>query len=288
MRNVRISAVTSKIALFTVITLFSTVLLSACGGWHPGRAEQVRHQELFALEKEARRKISQEGPSWPPIEKVLLAYSGFLKEFPDNAWAHYRLGVFCHDYSLWDLAEPHLKLAIDADPSMDLAHDRLGLLYAHTGRDIEAIEEFKKASELRPDEPIYHYHLAGNYAMTRHKVEAEYGWSQPEIFERSLFEYNRASELRPDDFRYAWESASHYRGAKYFGVDPRPDDELKAWERCLGLAADDSQRAIVVVHMAKVHLFQKRDKEKARSLLKRALSLDEYNPTAKYMLEKYR
>src|SRR5262249_51692339 len=68
--------------------------------------------------------------------------------------------------------EPILRRALARDPRIDEYHDLLGSLLAETGRAPEALDEFRRAEELDPENPRFLANLAGACAQLQRWDEA--------------------------------------------------------------------------------------------------------------------
>lgn len=65
------------------------------------------------------------------------------------------------------------NLAINADPSYDIAHNNLGVIYLDTLNDLNrALACFTEAVDLNPDYTLAHFNLGRCYALLNRKVEA--------------------------------------------------------------------------------------------------------------------
>jgi Flp pilus assembly protein TadD len=115
-----------------------------------GEADQAQAAYLKALKEDPAR-----GDAWARLA-VLYDRQG---RFADSDEAYRKAQVFAGDspalacnrgYSYylqrrWTDAESHLRQAIALEPAHARAHNNLGLVLAHTGRDAEALDEFRKA-----------------------------------------------------------------------------------------------------------------------------------------------
>ena len=82
-----------------------------------------------------------------------------IKIAPDNAAAHFNLGLLRAEQNRGKEAERELREAFRLDPKMAQAAYNLCILSAK-GRPKEALSWCKKAVELNPQEPKYAYTLA--------------------------------------------------------------------------------------------------------------------------------
>ena len=78
---------------------------------------------------------------------------------PDDATAHYNLGVLLKEQGRYDEAEKEYKDAIRADPDLAVAHSNLGRLLNDLKRYDEVEEEYKDAIRADPDLAVAHSNL---------------------------------------------------------------------------------------------------------------------------------
>ena len=100
-------------------------------------------------------------------------------------------GVSSYENGLYDAAERDLKLAIQTDPSYDIAHYNLGKVFQKQHKWDKAIEAFEGAATRAPNNPNYAYDLGEAYFETRQLDQAE----------KAL---RKATELDPKLFRAHW------------------------------------------------------------------------------------
>jgi tetratricopeptide (TPR) repeat protein len=93
--------------------------------------------------------------------------------------------------SLYDSAERDLKLAIQTDPSYEIAHYNLGKVYQKQRKWDKAIEAFEGATERAPNNSNYFYDLGEAYLEAKKMDSAE----------KAL---RKATELDPNLFKAHW------------------------------------------------------------------------------------
>ena len=88
---------------------------------------------------------------------------------PDNAGALLAQGRALFHLKRLDEAQRPLLRSIDVDPTDAEARNLLGMLYLEQGHDREALDEFKEAAILAPDDES----IRGNLERARERVAAE-------------------------------------------------------------------------------------------------------------------
>ena len=89
-------------------------------------------------------------------------------------------------------AEPLLQATIRIRPS-DGAHNNLGFVYYSTGRYREAAEQYEKAIQLAPEDPIYQGNLGDSYRQLGDRANAE------RYYLRAIELQQSALEVNPED-----------------------------------------------------------------------------------------
>jgi tetratricopeptide (TPR) repeat protein len=84
---------------------------------------------------------------------------------PDDAEAHFNLGVAYHNLEMYQMAMVSYKQAIKIDPDLAKAHNNLGRVYIVSFKGKKAIKSFKQAIKINPDDADVHANLGDAYAM---------------------------------------------------------------------------------------------------------------------------
>jgi tetratricopeptide (TPR) repeat protein len=106
------------------------------------------------------------------LDEAAQEFQAELDNNPDHAQALTYLAD-CHMKSNKpEAAIPLLEKAIRIDPSIELAHLDLGMLFADAGRPDDALRELKLAVNLNPDDENVHWRLARFYQATGRREEA--------------------------------------------------------------------------------------------------------------------
>ena len=122
-------------------------------------------------------KVSKSSPALLP--EILSRLEGFVRLYPNNGAA-----MFYYAMILWqrtdgqaspnlDPVESLLKKAVAADPNLFEAHYQLGVLYQDELKYNDAIVQFNRALQIRPDYNRAHYHLVLLYNRTHQKQLAD-------------------------------------------------------------------------------------------------------------------
>ena len=100
-------------------------------------------------------------------------------------------GIEAFNAGLYDTAERETKLAIQADPTYDMAHYNLGKIYQKQRKWDKAIEAFESATQRAPGNANYFYDLGEMYLEAKQLDKAEGA-------------LKKAAELDPKLFKAHW------------------------------------------------------------------------------------
>ncbi len=95
-----------------------------------------------------------------------------LESKPDEGYAFYVLGILAFEENQYDPAQEKLEKAQELGVSNFALHTTLGFLYNNRSETAKCIEQYVKASELRPDDVTILYNLGelffavGNYSKS--------------------------------------------------------------------------------------------------------------------------
>ncbi|RZB29391.1 MAG: hypothetical protein AEth_01208 [Candidatus Argoarchaeum ethanivorans] len=118
-------------------------------------------------------------------EDGVKCYKEAIRINPDNAEAHYNLGILLKDLKRFDEAEKECREAIRINPDYVEAHNNLGILLKDLKRFGEAEKEYREAIRINPDNAEAHYNLGNLFYDLKRFGEAEK-------------EYREAIRINPD------------------------------------------------------------------------------------------
>lgn len=242
--------------------------------------EEVKllYQAAFARYRDMQEKIARE----------THFYQQFMRQYPANWFARHRLAWFLTDNYLHYEAAEQWEEVIRMEPNFPYAYNNLGSLYNHMGRDAESIQLFRKAIELKDDDPVFFINLAVNYSTHRKEAMDLFGWDLPRTFQECIAAYRRARALLPKDPEVARDLATQYVLAKYFKVTDTADDALDAWNYYLALDLTPAQRGYAMREVARIWLRQKKDRATAVKWLEDAKALIGNDPGIENLLKEAR
>ena len=106
------------------------------------------------------------------VEKVIETYEQAVKRNPDDAKAHFNLGVTYETFGKYKEAIEAYKQAISCDSDHAAAHCNLGTAYSVLGKYKEAIDSLKQAIMINPDFAKAHFNLGYTYILLNDDASA--------------------------------------------------------------------------------------------------------------------
>jgi tetratricopeptide (TPR) repeat protein len=181
------------------------------------------------------------------FEPVKKAYVDFLARHPNHARAHLAYGSFLNDTQDEDGADEEFEKARQLDPKNPVPWNQLANEFTHSGPVDKAFPYYEKAIELDPTEPIYYQNLATTVYLFRSNSTASYHLDEQKIYDKALALYQQAMKLDPKNFELAQDVAQ-----TYYGIRPtRTEDALNAWTNALKIADTEIEREGVYIHLAR-------------------------------------
>jgi len=212
--------------------------------------------------------------------ELAALYDGYLTEHPDDARAHYDLGVlWYHEGENEDRARTLWLRTVQLDPDFHLAHNSLAVHYADTGDHDKALQHVSRALELDPDVAMYHFNAASFYFNFRTTARKMFDWDLGRCWQQIVSEHEEALRLDPGNYVFARDYAQCFYFAVHFKVEPDYSRARDVWKQALAAAPSPSERAMVCTHLARVSLSLE-DYDAAREYLEQALTLRPDDPVA--------
>jgi len=181
-----------------------------------------------------------------PVEK---SYREFLERHPKHVQGRLAFGSFLNDLGREEEAAAQYLLARDLDPKNPAPWNNLANFYGHNSPVTNAFLCYEKAIELDPREPVYFQNFATTVYLFRRDATNHYRISEQQVFDKAMGLYRSALALATNDFKLATDLAQ-----TYYGIEPpRVRDALQAWNDAMKLAADDTEREGVRLHLARWH-----------------------------------
>ena len=191
--------------------------------------------------------------------RVEQIYYQLVRDNPQSVPAQNALAAFLSKNGKEEAAIEHWRTAQRLQPDNGVAANSLGGAYLRTGRVREAAEQFLLAVHSESDNPDYHFDLANVEFIFRRDLTAAWKIDSAELLQRALFQFREASRLAPTDLEYARAYAETFYGM------PNPDWEEAqiAWQHYLELSTD---RNFAYLQLARVSL-KRHKKAEALSFL---------------------
>jgi tetratricopeptide (TPR) repeat protein len=201
------------------------------------------------------------------ISEQAAEYDKFLKKYPSNWLVRHHYADFLADNFRPDEAAAQWRKVIELEPRFPYAHNSLGTLYNHMGRDLEAVLLYRRAIELMDTDPNFYINLAVNYSTHRDEVSKEFGWDLPRVFRECLAAYRKALSLEPQNAEIARDIATQYVLARFFNVQNTEDEAIEAWKYYANLDIKPFQKGVAYRSIGSIYLRQKHDKADRKSVV---------------------
>ena len=197
------------------------------------------------------------------LEPVHDAYKDFMSRNPRHAGACLAYGSFLYELGEEEEAVEYWDKGRELDPENPAAWNNLANYYGHRGPIKKAFEYYQKAIDLNPQEPVYYHNFGTTVYLFRKDAKEYFEIDEQEVFNKAFQLYDKATALAPDDFLLASDVAMTYYGIQ----PPRYPQQIKAYEKALGLARDEIERQGIYIHLARIHI-NAGNPEQARTYLK--------------------
>lgn len=184
------------------------------------------------------------------LKSVENAYEDFVQRHPNHVDARLAYGSFLNDQGREVDAVAQWKRASEIAPDNPAAWNNLAHYYGHRGPVKKAFECYAKAIEIDPKEPVYKWNLATTVYLFRKDAKEFYSITEQEVFDKAMRLYRDALKLDPENFVLASDLAM-----SYYGIRPwRFEEALEAWNNALKIAPDETSRQGVYIHLARIEL----------------------------------
>jgi tetratricopeptide (TPR) repeat protein len=184
------------------------------------------------------------------LDGVKHGYQAFLRSHPDSARGFLAYGSFLNEINEEDAAKAQYENSRQLDPKNAAVWNQLAIYYAEYGELTNAFADYAEAIRLNPTEPVYLQNLANTVYLFRKDAREFYGFTEQQVFDKSLALYRQAMKLAPDDLVLATDYAE-----SYYGIRPlRTNDALNAWSDCLKICQDENERQGVMIHLARIRI----------------------------------
>jgi tetratricopeptide (TPR) repeat protein len=196
------------------------------------------------------------------MQQIALRYDVLLQNSPDFAPAYVAYAQLLDRVGMTKEAVSLLLKANKLDDKIPLVKNQMAKHLAEDGKPLEALPWLMAATDLAPEEPIYHYHLGTLLREARDDFLAGGQFTRPALDKAMLAAFRRAAGLAPDNFAYAYRVAE----AHYDLESPDWDAALKDWAALEERAKPGVEKETMRLHAANV-LLKKGDRERAAALL---------------------
>ncbi len=213
--------------------------------------KEIVARQRTALAEVAKKETADEAEDVrPKLQRVADDYEVLVKAHPDfaAAWAAYGLFLCEPVVEQRRTALALLFKANGLDGELPVVKNQIGVLLAEEGRMIEALNYFLAASDLAPQEALYHFQIGLVLDEARESFLKTNAWTAATIDKTVLEAFRRSVELAPERTDYAYRAAEVYYGL----AEPRWEEALKAWSALERRLKGDIEKQAVRLHMARV------------------------------------
>ena len=212
--------------------------------------EIVAKQRAALAEAAAKTSADEAEDVRPKLQRVADDYEVLVKAHPDfaAAWAAYGLFLCEPVVEQRRTALALLFKANGLDGELPLVKNQIGVILAEEGRMIEALNYFLAATDLAPEEALYHFQIGLVLDEARASFLKTNAWTAATIDKTVLEAFRRAVELAPERTDYAYRAAEAYYGL----AEPRWEEAYKTWSALEAKLSSDIEKQAVRLHMARV------------------------------------
>ncbi len=220
-----------------------------------GRANELRELvadgktllDAFAKAEESRETAIPQADKERRVRELLTRYERLLRDNPDDTEALLLYGKFLRAVGERDLAFKAFLRADRNSPNLAVAKHQMGAHLAENGDFAEALPLLRRAAEIAPQEPRYHYDLAEFLSIAGESLIQNNTLSRAERDTLMLAHFAAAARLKPAEAGFRWRAAeAHHEVAK-----PDAKAALAEWDAIARDAKSDAEKEVISLHRAK-------------------------------------
>ncbi|MDP6587160.1 MAG: tetratricopeptide repeat protein, partial [Anaerolineales bacterium] len=216
-----------------------------------GEPEEEVYEEVEVLEDEGHEEE----------DTIIEQYKQAIRINPDDAEAHFLLGVTYTNLKMYKKSIESFKQVIRIDPDCAGAHNNIGLAYGELGKSKEEIESYKQAIRIDHDLAVAHSSLGKAYIVLGK-------------YEESIESSKQAIRINPDD------ASAHSNIGLAYGELGKNEESIELYKQAIRLDPD-----LAVSHFLLGNAYGRLDKWKeAIESYKQAISIDPDDANAHYSL----
>lgn len=210
---------------------------------------QRRQKRLFEAHRNETNPVDQESIEFR-IFSLRNEYESLLSKNAENVPVLITFGLFLAEI---DQREDALKLLLKADslePEHPQVKNQLGNFMTEEASYAMALPYYLDAIALSPDESLYYYQLGNLLYYFKDEFVADEFFTEAHLYTQMFDAFKKAAEFSPDNMAYKYRFAESY----YDIPDADMSEALKEWERIEKMTSDDTDKQLVRLHQANVHL----------------------------------
>ncbi len=181
------------------------------------------------------------------LQSIVDGYEALINAAPNYAAAFISYGMMLHRIGERIPSNAMLIRADEIDPYHAIVKNQLGNYQAEEGNYPEAMAFYQMASDLRPDEPLYHYQL-GNLLFSYKKFFIDDKLFLPDGIDLEIQNrFRKAAMLAPAHLPY------RLRYAQSFFDIARPNWEaaLEEWQQLVDFVKSPEEKQMMQLYMAR-------------------------------------
>ena len=224
-----------------------------------GQAKTLTHIELEDIQRRQKRLFDAHRKETNPQDQESIEfrifglkneYESLLSKNPDNVPVLVTFGLFLAEI---DQREDALKLLLKADslePEHPQVKNQLGNFMTEEASYAMALPYYLDAIGLAPKESLYYYQLGNLLYYFKDEFVKDEIFSEEHLYKQMFDAFKKAAEFSPENMAY------QYRFAESYYDIPEADmsEALKEWERIEEMTPDETDKQLVRLHQANVHL----------------------------------